>query len=58
MSPDAVRQRRHRKRERDKAGVLEWSRQERLRHVYDLTEPRVDLCEFDARGMDVIEGRT
>jgi hypothetical protein len=59
MKPEAVRQRRHRERVRQRTTeATVWDREERRRHVYDPTEPHADLCEFDARGMDIIEGRT
>jgi len=32
-------------------------RRMRLREVYGRTEPREGLCQYDARGMDIIEGR-
>jgi hypothetical protein len=37
--------------------VAELQRRSRLRAVYEATQPHADLCEFDAQGMDIIEGR-
>jgi hypothetical protein len=45
----------------DAGGVVraaaEILRSRALREAYDATPPREDLCDFDAWGMDIIEGR-
>ena len=37
--------------------LAELERRRRLCAVYDATPRHADLCDFDAHGMDVIEGR-
>ncbi|MGJ4888914.1 hypothetical protein ACQR1Y_12010 [Bradyrhizobium sp. HKCCYLRH3099] len=40
-----------------RAVEAELLRRRTLREVYDATPPRDGLCDFDAQGMDIIEGR-